>query len=175
MKFNVSTPAPAAPNYGVGGVTLGAAAATPSFRTVLMVINGDANTSLIIEKMSVTFDGVTASNTPALVQVAKCSMATAGNPGQPATISQHRGPGNTSGAGLTPKFSANAGYAIEPTVFTQVLPVLTPPTSGYIDPDALGDELEIIPGSGTMGIAIRVMNLQAVNCHAWMRVAQGVT
>jgi len=173
MEFGVSTPGTSAPG-GVGAVSLGASA-TPARRTVLMVVNNNANVSCLIKEASISFDGVTASNTPVLVEVCKCSCATNYNYGAAAQITQWRGPGNTSGAGLSALFQAYAGYVAEPTVLTRVEPILLSPTSGVIYPLPLGDECELIPGVATMGIAICVTNPQAVNVQAYMRVLQGLS
>ena len=120
------------------------------------------------------FNGVTPSNTPVLVEIVKCSLATNANNGQQVTPVQWRGQGNTSGAGLTAQLSAYAGYVSEPTVETTLEPLWVPPTTGLVLPLALGDEPEVI-ASASMGIGIRVTPAQTVSCLAYMRFVQGVT
>lgn len=173
MEFVASTPGNV---FGqVGAVSLGTAAATPVGRTVLMVVNNDAGISAVIKEFGVFFDGISATNAPVLVELVEATMANPGFAGQPATIRQWRGQGNAPGAGLTSKFTAFAGYSLEPTVISRLEPYLVPPTTGLVVPFALGDEPEIIAGVGSMGIGLRVLNLQAVNVQAYIRFAQANT
>ncbi len=167
MEFVISTPVP-------NGVSV-AGPATPVARTVLMLANNDANVSAVIKEAGITFNGTSSTAVPTLVELVKCSLASNGTLAAAVTPVQWRGQGNTSGAGLTSKFLGYAGYVSEPTVITTLQPFWVPFTSGIVYPLPLSDEPELIAGSATMGLGIRVWASSAVNVHAYMRFVQGLT
>lgn len=174
VEFVASTP-----NFGayVGSQPIGisvAAPATPVGRTVLMIENV-ANISAIIKEVGVFFTGVTATNSPVLVELIKSTLASNATAGAAVTPVQWRGQGNTTGAGLTSQITAYAGFVTEPTVATALESWLVPPTTGVIVPMPLGDEPELIAGAATMGIGIRVTPTQAVSVIAYIRFQQGLS
>jgi hypothetical protein len=136
-------------------------------KTVLMVIAPSTAGGQAIE-LGVTFDGVTAANTPAYVEVLKCSLATNSTPGTgntSITPTQERGDGNTSGVGLASLFTALGGCTSEPTVLTHVKGWNISPTSGVLTQIPLGREVAIIP---SMGLAVRITAPQAVNVRPYL-------
>lgn len=157
-------------NADSGSAAIALTAATA--RTCLMVLAPATCGGQLIE-VSVTFDGVTAGNTPVLVELVKSSNATNSTPGTgntSVTPVQSRGDGNTSGAGLAPLFTSFAASTSEPTVLTVVKRWLVPPTSGLLYQAPLGRELAIIPSSG---VGIRLTAPQAVNARVGLEFVQG--
>lgn len=150
-----------------------AGAATPVGRTVLMLV-GSASISAILKEVGISFDGISAANTPVLVELMKSSQATNGTNGAAATITQWRGPGNTAGQGLAPLLTAFAGYVAEPTVLTRLAQWFVSPTGGLVLPLPLGDEPEL-PPLAAFGLALRVTPPQSVDVQAYMRFSQGVS
>jgi len=152
---------------GSSAVALSAATA----KTCLMIISPSTIGGELIEA-SVTFDGVTASNTPVLVELVKSTNATNSTPGTnntSVTPVQTRGVGNTTGNGLASLFTAFAASTSEPTVLTVAKRWLIPPTSGLLQQLPLGRETEIIP---SMGLGLRVTAPQTVNVRAYFEFAQ---
>lgn len=166
MEFVAATP--------VTGFSI-AAAATPTGRTILMLVNV-ANISAVIKQINVSFSGVSSSDLPAYVELVKSSQATNGTNGTAITPVQWRGQGNTSGAGATSQIAAYGGYVSEPTVLTMLDCWWVPPTTGTIIPLPLGDEPELIMGAGTMGLGLRVTLITSnLRVAASMRFVQGLT
>jgi hypothetical protein len=153
---------------GSGAIALVAATA----KTCLMIIAPSTMSGQLIE-VSVTFDGVTAGNTPVLVELVKSSNATNSTPGTnntTVTPVQSRGDGNTNGAGLAPLFTAFAASTSEPTVLTVLKRWLVPPTSGLLYQAPLGRETAIIP---SMGLGVRLTAPQVVNVRCGFEFVQG--
>ena len=153
---------------GSSAVALSAATA----KTCLMVIAPSTISGQLVE-LSVTFDGVTASNTPVLVELVKSSNATNSTPGTnntSVTPVQSRGDGNTNGAGLAPLFTAFAASTSEPTVLTVLKRWLVPPTSGFVYQAPLGREAAIVPSSG---MGVRLTAPQTVNARVGLEFVQG--
>ena len=153
---------------GSSAVALSAATA----KTCLMILAPSTISGQLVE-VSVTFDGVTATNTPVLVELVKSSNATNSTPGTgntSVTPVQVRGDGNTNGAGLAPLFTAFAAATSEPTVLTVVKRWLVPPTSGLLYQAPLGRETAIVPSSG---LGLRLNAPQTVNVRCGMEFIQG--
>lgn len=153
-----------------GSAAIALTAATA--RTCLMILSGSTISGQLIE-FGVTFDGVSAANTPVLVELVKSSDATNSTPGTnntAVTPVQARGDGNTTGAGLAPVFTAFAAATTEPTVLTVLKRWLVSPTSGMVYQAPLGREAAIIP---SMGLGLRLTAPQTVNVRAYMEFIQG--
>jgi hypothetical protein len=88
-------------------------AATAGAKTALMVIAG-ANSGLVIVEFGISFDGVTASAVPALVELVSSTQATAGTPTGTPTVTQVRGR-VTGGEAPT----ASGRYSAEPTALVR--------------------------------------------------------
>jgi len=153
---------------GSAAIALAAATAT----TCLMVKSSSTISGQLVE-LGVFFDGVTASNTPVLIELVKSTNATNSTPGTgntSVTPVQARGDGNTTGSGVAATFTAFAACTSEPTVLTVVKRFLVPPTSGLLYQAPLGREAAIIP---SMGLGVRVTAPQTVDVRAYMEFIQG--
>jgi hypothetical protein len=128
-------------------------------------------------EFGVFFDGVTASNTPVLVELVKSTNATNSTPGTnntSVTPVQSRGDANTTGNGVAASFTAFANSTSEPTVLTVVKRWLVPPTSGMLYQAPLGRETAVIPVASTfMGLGLRLTAPQTVNARCYMEFIQG--
>ena len=88
-------------------------AATAGAKTALMVI-APGNSGLVIVEFGISFDGVTASAVPALVELVSSTQAGAGTPTGTPTVTQVRG--RVTG-GEPP--TASGRYSVEPTVLVR--------------------------------------------------------
>ncbi len=153
---------------GSGAIALAAATA----KTVLMIQSTAAISGQLVE-CGVFFDGVTAANTPVLIELVKSTNATNSTPGTnntTVTPIQARGDGNTNGNGLAATFTAFANSTSEPTVLVVLKRWLVSPTSGLLYQAPLGRETAIIP---SMGLGLRVTAPQIVNVRAFAEFVQG--
>lgn len=153
---------------GSSAVALSAATA----KTCLMVMSTSTISGQMIE-LGVGFDGVTASNTPVLIELVKSTNASNSTPGTnntSVTPIQTRGDGNTSGNGVAATFTAFAASTSEPTVLTVVKRWLVPPTSGLLYQAPLGREVAIVP---SMGLGVRITAPQVVNARVYLEFVQG--
>ena len=139
-------------------------------KTILMAI-APAGHGLAVCQFSVTFDGVTNSAAPALVEIVQSTQAAAGTSGTAPTITQARG---RSTAGSAPTGGSN--YSGEPSVLTAIWADFVPVFNGFVDISFTdGHELEIDSSAGTTkGIGIRVTTPAGapnVNVRADLEVA----
>lgn len=88
-------------------------AATAGAKTALLAIAG-GNSGLLIVEFGITFDGVTATAVPALVELVSSTQATAGTPVGTPTVTQVRG--RVTG-GEPP--TASGRYSAEPTALVR--------------------------------------------------------
>lgn len=88
-------------------------AATAGVKTALMVIS-PANSGLLVVEFGISFDGVTASAVPALVELVSSTQAGAGTSAETPTITQTRG--RVTG-GEPP--TGGSKYSAEPTVLVR--------------------------------------------------------
>jgi hypothetical protein len=142
-------------------------AATAGAKTVLNVI-APAGHGLVLVGFEITFDGVTASAVPALVEVCQSTQATAGtSAGSAPTPVQTRGRARTGATAPT----TGHNYTAEPTVLTPVKQWYISPTSGLTLQLPLGREIECDPSGGTIkALAIRINVTANVNVRAGMEV-----
>lgn len=142
-------------------------AATAGAKTALLVA-APAGHGLAITEISVSFDGVTASAVPALVDLTRKDATTAGTAGaSPVTAVQIRGRAT---GGSAPTVSHN--YTAEPTVLTGGRQWYVSPNGGVlVYPMPLGREVEIDSSAGTTRFAgIRVAVNANVNVLCYMEV-----
>lgn len=104
-------------------VSSGTFALTTSAKTVLLV-KAHANSGLQLHEMRVSFDGVTSSHAPALVELCSFDASTAGTAGSTPTARQ------ISGLTIAAGFTAGAAYTAEPTVLTVLEDHLVPQDKG---------------------------------------------
>ncbi|MGL5912126.1 MAG: hypothetical protein ACRCZP_19135 [Phycicoccus sp.] len=136
-------------------------AATP--RTILGVA-APAQFGVDLIKMSVGFDGVTASAVPALVELCAATWAT--NP--PGTASTSRTVTQQYGRAVTPGFTAASAWTTEPTVLTVIREWLLTPAGGLLVYDFPFGTSPDSPASA--GFALRVTSPAAVGVRADLTV-----
>lgn len=146
-------------NSGSSAVAL--SATTP--KTVLGVIAA-ANVSARLAELGVSFDGVTSTAVPVLVELCDSTGATAGTPAASPTPKQVRG---------APRAAQSVGgnnYSAEPTVLTVIKHWLVHPQTGMALQFPLGREPE---HTGVGGLFLRLTAPAAVNCRAYMEFEEG--
>ncbi len=141
-------------------------AMTAGAKTALMAI-APAGHGLTLVEASVSFDGVTATAVPALVEIVTSTQAGAGTSGVTPTITQTRG--RTTG-GSAPTGGSN--YTVEPTTLVRVRVYYIPQfMSGQTYQLPLGREIECDSSAGTLkGLGIRVTVSANVNFVGYMEV-----
>ena len=141
-------------------------AMTTGAKTVLMAI-APAGHGLQLVSITVSFDGVTTTDVPALVEIVTSTQAGAGTSGVAPTITQIRG---RSTGGSAPTGGSN--YTVEPTVLVSVERFYLPQLMGtYTLQLPLGREIECDASGGTIkALGIRVNVSANVNCVATMEV-----
>lgn len=100
------------------------ALAAAAAETILNIVNA-ANSLVRLVEFSVSFDGVTATAVPVLVELCSCTQATAGT-SSAAAITQIRGATRTVDATARRQFTA------EPTVITVLKPYLVRADGGLV-------------------------------------------
>ena len=153
----------ATPGYTVasaGNIALTAATA----KTVLNIINA-SNSLIRIVEIGVSFDGVTSTAVPVVVELCKSTQAGAGT-STSHTIVQGRGPTRTVQA------TAARNYTAEPTVLTAYKRWLVPAFMGLVVIQfPLGREPEIITSANAY--ALRCTAPAAVNFQGYMEFEEG--
>lgn len=143
------------------GASVALSAATA--KTILMAI-APAQFGLDLVSYEISFDGVTASAVPVLVELATCTLASNSTPGT----------GNTSGSviqvygrTITAGFTGLYNCTSEPTVLTVIDSKLLTPVGGLIVRDfPLGATYDTAVSAG---LAMRITAPAAVNCRAMMK------
>jgi len=145
-----------------GAIALTAATA----KTILNIING-TNTIARLTEFSVSFDGVTPTAVPVLVEICYCTQAGAGTPtGGTFTPTQIRG------ATRAPQALGSRNYSAEPTAITTWKPYLVPAFNGLLVVQfPLGREPENIVTAD--GLLLRVTAPAVVNCRAYLEFEEG--
>lgn len=147
-------------------VQASAFAATTGAKTALLVLAG-ANSGLVVTEFGISFDGVTASAVPALVELVSTTAATAGTSGETPTITQVRG--RVTG-GEPP--TGGSKYSVEPTTLVRHRAWYVSPNGGILVMQfPLGREPETDDSGGTIrGYGIRVNVSANVNVYSYMEV-----
>lgn len=149
--------------YTASSTTFAAPAAVHTFMNVI----APAGHGLTLVEFAISFDGVTASAVPCLVELCQSTQATAGTAGTSTTPVQIRGRA-TSGSAPT----AGYNYTAEPTALTKIKSWYVSPNGGlFIYPVPLGREIECDSSAGTIrALAIRITPSATVNVHGYMEV-----
>jgi hypothetical protein len=155
----------ATPGYVIettGDIALTAATA----KTILNVVNG-TNALIRLVEFSVSFDGVTATAEPVVVELCGSTQATAGAPtGGTITLTQIRGPVRTA------QSTGRRNYTAEPTVLTVWKRWLVSAFGGLLVLQfPLGREPEMI--TTVAGMCLRCTAPAAVNAQAYLEVEEG--
>jgi len=146
---------------GVGDMALSAATA----KTVVNIINA-ANALITLTEISVSFDGITSTAVPVVVDLCSSTQATAGTPGSSPTPSQIYGPLRTVQA------TAGEDYSAEPTVLTVLKTWLIRADGGlFILQSPLGRET--IQRTTADGLCLRLTAPATVNAHAYIEFEEG--
>lgn len=149
---------------GYSTVLVSPFAATAGAKTVLMAI-APANSGLVIVEFGISFDGVTASAVPALVDIVSSTQAGTGTSGETPTITQVRG--RVTG-GEPP--TGGSKYSAEPTVLVRHKAWYVSPNGGILVIQfPLGREPETDDSGGAIkAYGIRVNVSANVNVMAYM-------
>lgn len=142
-------------------VTAGSVPTTAVARTILGV-KSNAAFGIDLRKISIAFDGVTASNTPVLVELVYVTFAT--NP--PGTNSTSVTPAQSYGRVVANGVTAASTWTVEPTVITVLKSYLLTPNGGLVIEEFAPDH-----GYDTAlgeGLAIRCTTGTTVNVRATM-------
>lgn len=154
----------AAPGYvmNTGAAAIALAAATA--KTTMMLVAG-TNDSPTITELSVSFDGVTATAVPVLIELVLSTQGAAGT-STGGTLTQIRG---------WPAMSANItgqiNYTVEPTTLTSTKMWLFPPTAGtFVLQHPLGREPQGIVAAATIakGLGVRITAPAVVNTRGYL-------
>lgn len=127
-------------------------------KTVLGVKAG-SSFAVVLRRIGIYFDGVTAGNEPVTVELCYATFAT----NAPGTNSTTVTPAQTGGRVLTHGFTAARTWTSEPTVLTVLDEMLIHPQMGFKEWEPPGSEYDSALGEG---FAIRCTAPQAVNVRA---------
>lgn len=141
-------------------------AAPAAVHTLLNAI-APAGHGLTLVELSVSFDGVTASAVPVLVELCTSTQAGAGTSGVAPTITQVRGRAT---GGSAPTGGSN--YTAEPTTLVCIKRWYVPAfMGGHMYQLPLGREVECDSSAGTIkALAVRITPPATVNAIAYMEV-----
>jgi hypothetical protein len=153
-----------APLYSA--VTGGAVALSAATAKTILGVKAHANSGLLLKKVKIGFDGVTATAVPVLVEVGYCTWATNG----PGTNSSSVTPLQKNGRVLTVGFTAAKTWTTEPTAITVLDEILLPAFMGAALYDIpLGDEYDCALAEG---FVIRCTAPATVNVRATLDVSR---
>ncbi len=138
--------------------------AAATAETVVNAISATNDTLMCVE-FGISFDGVTSSAVPVLVELCHSTQA-GGGTSSTATINQIRGATRTAG------FTAQRQYTVEPTVLTVLKSWLIPAFNGSLVMQfPLGREPE--QNTTVDGLLLRATAPAVVNCRAYMEIEEG--
>jgi hypothetical protein len=133
-------------------------------KTVIMVL-APASFGVDLKKFRLSFDGTTATATPALIELVSSTNATNSTPGT-ANTNESSNIVQAYGRSIVTGFTAFSGSTSEPTVLTVVDSFLLTPTGGTLFYDfPLGDTPDT---NVSAGIGLRVTAPAVVNVRASM-------
>lgn len=139
--------------------------AVSTVRTVLGV-KAHANSGLLLKKLHISLDGVSASGVPGLIELGYCTFAT----NSPGTNSTSTTPVQQSGRVLTAGFTSGRNWTSEPTTITVLDEWRLTPNGGLVLYDLpLGDEYDTALGEG---LVVRATFAASVNFRGTMIVCR---
>lgn len=151
----------AAPIYSI--TTGGAVALSAATAKSVIGVKAHPNSGVELRAVTVSFDGVSASAVPVLIELCHCTYAGDGT-------STSRTPAQISGVTITPGFTGAANWTSEPTSLTVVDEWLLTPNGGHGWIDVpLGNEYTATPGQG---FVVRMNAPAAVNTRAGIKVSR---
>lgn len=147
--------------------TEGAVALAAATAKTIVGVKAHANSGLLLQGCTVSFDGVTATAVPVLVELCYCTWATNG----PGTNSTSTTPRQRNGRVLTAGFTSGKTWTTEPTALTVVgWEVLIPAFMGGVVYDfPLSTELDCALAEG---FAVRCTAPAIVNVRSGLVVAR---
>lgn len=149
---------------GYSVTTGGAVALTAATPKTVLGVKAHANSGLQCKAFAVSFDGVTASAVPVLVEFCYVTFAT----NSPGTSSTSVTPAQRYGRSLTAGFTAGKTWTAEPTTITVLKEFLLSAYNGTFEYQfPLGMEPDTALAEG---LCIRVTAPASVNCRATMEV-----
>lgn len=141
---------------GASAITTATVAMVAATAKTVVGVFGTAATTLALNRILISFDGVTATAVPALVEVGITSAA--------GTVGTAFTPVQWSGATVASVCSAGYNYSAEPTYNRILDSFYAPVLMGQVQVwTPLGDEIQADP---SQGLAIRVTAPAVVNCLA---------
>lgn len=153
-----------APIYSA--ITGGAVALSAATAKTILGWKGHANSGLLLTHYEVSFDGVSASGVPVLVEICYCTWG-ANSPG---TNSTSVTPVQVTGRVLTVGATAGKTWTTEPTTISVIRELLLTPNGGALIYDyPLGTEPDSALGEG---FAIRCTAPATVNVRATLNVSR---
>jgi hypothetical protein len=126
-----------------------AVALTASTAKTVLGAKAHANSGLLLKKLRVSFNSVTAADQPPLIEICYCTWAS----NSPGTASTSVTPLQVLGRVITPGFTAGKTWTTEPTTLTPGDPIYIPPNGGAMYDVPLSDEWDCAVAEG---FAIRV-------------------
>lgn len=129
-------------------------------KSVLSVI-APASGAIRLTELSLSFDGVTATNEPVLVELCKSTEATAGTSTSQTPVQVGGTP-----SGKTARSSGKRNFTAEPTTLTVIKEWLIHPQTGFTKQSPLGREEE--QDTTADAYVLRVTAPQAVNCRGYI-------
>lgn len=151
-----------AKQFAVKTGTTATALSSATAKTLVNIISATNDAPLITE-LGVSFDGVTASATPVLVELCYSTQGAAGTPGASPTPTLLRGKGAAAS-------TAGIDYSAEPTTITPFKHWLVTPNGGLLVIQfPLGREAQADQSGGTnKAICLRCTAPAAVNARAYI-------
>jgi hypothetical protein len=148
---------------GYGTSTEGAVALAAGVAKSILGVNGPAQFGVNLKNFSVSFDGVTPTAVPVLIEICYATFAT--NP--PGTASTASTVDQRYGRAITAGFAAAKNWTTEPTVLTAHAEFLLDPNKGLVIYDwPLGEEPDTAVSNG---FVMRCNAPAAVNVRASLR------
>ena len=152
-------------------VKSGAAATALAAATAKTIVNCISGTrALILTEFGVSFDGVTASAVPVLIELCSCTQGAAGTPGASPTPLPIR---PLDGAAAI--FTAGNDYSAEPTTIVPIKHWLLTPNGGVLVIQfPLGREMwgSVTAATAGKGMLLRLTAPAVVNARAYMEVEE---
>ena len=147
-------------------VTSGAAFAVATTAKTLLYLKAGSTNPAVISAFGISFDGVTASAVPALVEMCSSTGATAGTAGSIGTVKMIKGYPS-----YTPISTATGQYSAEPGTLTSIAQWHVPAFMGsMVIQWPLGREptLQITSATDMLAVSFRVSAPAAVNAVAYI-------
>ncbi len=137
-------------------------------KTVIMITPG-ANIPCKVVEFAIGFDGTSASNTPVLVELVGCTLATQGTRTIAVPVQTY---GESTAVNI---FSGFVNYTVEPTALTVLKEFLVTPNGGLLimQSPLSRETTNGVSTSTQKGLGLRCTAQQAVNARGHFEVTEG--